>query len=282
MGAADGAGVEQVDERIATWRQGDCVVENDWFLYRTNIENPLTDDGKAAAVEGAENAETSVYGFAALTQTCDLVRSCADRPFVEVSPLVEVNDQVLHEIERGRRPSYGYIPGVADRRLVADLTRVMTVEKGVVAVWERIEGCRTDEDARRFSLALARKRARTAFPDDFTEFASPLRDRMLEKHDKQSDEGRALRALREIRVRAAPSWDADAVELTFWFIRNDDEPAFEPEDWEHCQTALPEPQSTFGRFVRVDGVVLTLDDLTGRDYVESDPLDLDHLSTRPP
>ncbi len=282
MGAADGAGVELVDERIATWRQGDCVVENDWFLYRTNVENPLTDDGKAAAVEGAENAETSVHGFAALTQTCDLVRSCADRPFVEVSPLVEVDDQVLHEIDRGRRPSYGFIPGVADRRLVADLDRVMTVEKAVVAGWERIEGCRTDEDARRFSLALARKRARTAFPDDFTEFASPLRDRMLEKHDKQSDEGRALRALREIRVRAAPSWDADAVELTFWFIRNDDEPAFEAEDWEHCLTALPEPQPTFGRFVRVDGVVITLDDLTGRDYVESDPLDLDHLSTRPP
>ena len=282
MGAADGAGVELVDERIATWRQGDCVVENDWFLYRTNVENPLTDDGKAAAVEGAENAETSVHGFAALTQTCDLVRSCADRPFVEVSPLVEVDDQVLHEIDRGRRPSYGFIPGVADRRLVADLDRVMTVEKAVVAGWERIEGCRTDEDARRFSLALARKRARTAFPDDFTEFASPLRDRMLEKHDKQSDEGRALRALREIRVRAAPSWDADAVELTFWFIRNDDEPAFEAEDWEHCLTALPEPQPTFGRFVRVDGVVMTLDDLTGRDYVESDPLDLDHLSTRPP
>ena len=246
------------------------------------MKTPLTDDGRAAVVEGFEYAETFTRGFAVLTQTCDLVRSCVDRPFVEVSPLVEVNDQVLHEIDRGRRPSYGFIPGVADRRLVADLDRVMTVEKGVVAVWERIEGCRTDEDARRFSLALARKRARTAFPNDFVEFAKPLTARMVEKHDKQSDEGRVLRSLREIRVRAAPSWDADAVELTFWFIRNDAEPAFEPEGWELCQTALPQPQSTFGRFVRVAGLVLTLDDLTGRDYVESDPLDLDHLSTRSP
>lgn len=282
MGAPDAVGVEQVDERIATWRQGDCVVGDDWFLFRTNMENPLTDDGKAAVVEGVDSAETPVCGFAVLTQTCDLVRSCVDRPVVEVSPLVEVNDQVLHEIDRGRRPSYGFIPGVAARRLVADLDRVMTVEKAVVAVWERIEGCRTDDETRRFSLALARKRARTAFPNDFVKFAKPLTDRMLEKHDKQSDEGRALRALREIRVRAAPSWDADAVELTFWFIRNDDEPAFEPQDWEPCLTALPQPQPTFARFVRVDGVVLTLDDLTGRDYVESDPLDLDHLSTRPP
>jgi len=282
VGAAEDVRVRQADEQIAIWRQGDCVVGDDWFLFRTNPENPLTADGKAAVGEGVENAEMSVRGFAVLTQTCDLVRSCIDRPFVEISPLVEVSGQVLHEVDRGRRPRYGFIPGLADRRLVADLDRVMTVEKAVVAVWERIKGCRTDDEMRRFSLALARKRARTAFPNDFVEFAKPLTDRMLKKHNKQSKEGRALRALREIRVRAAPSWDADAVELTFWFIRNDDEPAFEPQDWELYLTALPQTDSTFARFVRVDGVVLTLDDLTGRDYVESDALDLDHLSTRPP
>ena len=280
VGAVDDTGVEQVDERIASWRQGDCVVADDWFLFRVNVDNPLTADGEAAVVEGAENAETSVRGFAVLTQTCDLFRSCADRPFAEVSPLVEVDDRVLREIERGRRPNYGFIPGVADQRLVADLDRVMTVEKAVVAAWERIEGCRTEDEARRLSLALARKRARTAFPDDFVEFARPLMDRMSERHDRQSDEGRVLRSLREIRVRAAPSWDADAVELMFWFVRNDDESAFEAEDWKHCRTALPQAQSTSGRFVRVDGVILSLDDLTARDYVESDPLDLDHLSTR--
>lgn len=95
------------------------------------------------------------------TQTCDLVRRCAGRPLVEVSPLVEVDDRVVREIERGRRPNYGFIPGVAPRRLVVDLDRVMTVEKAVVAAWARVEGSRTDDDARRFSLALARKRART-------------------------------------------------------------------------------------------------------------------------
>ena len=263
VGAIDRTDREQVDRRVASWRQGDCVVADDWFLFRTNLEN----------------AEMPVCGFAVLTQTCDLVRSCIDRPFAEVSPLVEVDDRVLRETERGRRPNYGFIPGVAEHRLVADLDRVMTVEKTVVADWGRVEGCRTDDDARRFSLALARKRARTAFPDDFVELARPLMDRMSERHDKQSDEGRALRSLREIRVRAAPSWDADAVELVFWFVRNDSEAAFETEDWEHCLRALPQ-QSSSGRFVRVDGVVLGLDDLTARDYVESDPLDLDHLSTR--
>ena len=203
MEAIDDAGREQVDRKLSAWRQGDCVIGGHWFLFRTDAERPLTGDAAAAATGGSDNAEGAVRGFSILTQTCDLVRSCRDRPFVEVSPLVGVDHRMLHEIELGRRPNYGFIPGVARHSLVADLDRVMTVEKTVVAVWERIEGCGTDGEARRLSLALARKRARTAFPDDFVAFARPLVDRMLRKHDRQSEEGRALRSLREIRVSGA-------------------------------------------------------------------------------
>ena len=282
MEAIDDAVREQVDQQLSAWRQGDCVIGEHWFLFRTNAERPLTGDAAVAATEGSDNAEGAVRGFAVLTQTCDLVRPCCDRPFVEVSSLVEVDDRILHEIRRGRRPNYGFIPGVARHCLVADLDRVMTVEKTVVAGWERIEGCGTDDDARRLSLALARKRARTAFPDDFVAFARPLVDRILRKHDRQSDEGRALRSLREIRVRATPSWDAEAVALMFWFIRDEEDPGMETTGWEYYLSDLPKEQPGSGRFVRVDGVVLTLRDMTARDYVDSDPLDLDHLSTRAP
>ncbi len=89
-----------------------------------------------------------------------------------------------------------------------------------------------------------------------------------------------MRALREIRVRAAPSWDADEVELMFWFIRNEDERSFENQGWDDYLHAWLERLPESGRVVKVDGVVHTLDDLTAREYVESDPLDLDHLSTR--
>ena len=90
--AIDDAGREQVDEQLSAWRQGDCVIGEHWFLFRTNSECPLTGNAVAAVTEGAENAETAVRGFAVLTQTCDLVRHCVDRPFVEVSPFVEVGD----------------------------------------------------------------------------------------------------------------------------------------------------------------------------------------------
>lgn len=91
-----------------------------------------------------------------------------------------------------------------EQRLVADLDRVMTVEKSVVFSWQRTVGCPLDEDARNFARALARKRARFAFPNDFNRLVDPLSQRLKEKHDRRSPEGGALRALREIRVVVTP------------------------------------------------------------------------------
>lgn len=268
----------RIDEILRHWRQGDCVLGRQWFLFRLDVEAPLTVEAAEAAQEGADAAEMEILGLAVVTQTCDIVRECTKRPFVEVCPLVEVDSRRMKEIERSRSPRYAFIPGVAGRNLVADLERVMTVEKAVVARWERTAGCRNDQERRRLSLALVRKRSRTAFPDDFVDMVRPLTDRLASKHGKKSEEGRALRALREIRVRAAPSWQAEDVEILFLFIRAEDEPDFEAADWhEHLDAwlKLVQPQ---GRFVSVDGLVQTLDDLTARDYVESDALDLDHLS----
>jgi hypothetical protein len=250
-------------------------------LSRIDPERPLTNEAEEAAAAQVDAAEAEVRGLMVATQTCDLIRRCEERPFVEVCPLVEVDGRFLEEIRRARRPNFAYVPGVAEHDLVADLDRVMSVEKAVVARWERIEGCNNEGDVRRLALALSRKRRRFAFPDDFVALAGPLQNRLVEKHDKRSDEGRALRALSEIRVRAAPSWDSGQVELTFWFIRTGEDPTFESEGWnEYCEAWLNR-LTPKGRFIAIDGVVLTLDDLSARDYVESDPLDLDNLSTRP-
>lgn len=267
-------------DRIQAWRQGDCVVGAQWFVFRTDIEHPLTPDGELAAQGGFDNAESEVRGLMVLTQTCDVVRTPSDRPYIEVCPLVEVNDSLIKEIQRGRRPNYAFVPALAEKGLVADLERVMTVEKSVLVRWERVEGCSTDTDARRLALALARKRARTAFPDGFVAFARPLVERMSSKHDKGSDEGSALRALRELRVRAAPSWNAEEVELTFWFIRHDGEATFEGQRWDVLLEAWEKLIPATGRFKEVQALIQTLEDLTAREYVESDPLDLDHLSNR--
>jgi hypothetical protein len=269
--------IQEVDTILKEWCQGDCVLGDHWFVQRCNPERPLTEASSDAAKEGTDLVEDEVRGFVVVTQTCDIVRSCDSRPFIEVVPLVEVDEQCLYEVRRSRRPQYAYIPGVAELNLVADLDRVMTVEKAVVAEWERKSGGRNDEDIRALGQALARKRVRFAFPDDFTELAKKLQKRMQDKHDRASVEGEALRALREIRVRAAPSWGAPKIQLMFWFIR--DEAQVQELGWDRLLKQWLQLIPASGRFQSVEGLVVSLEDMTAKDYVESDPLDLDRLSS---
>lgn len=269
-----------VDAALAEWRQGDCVLGEHWFVARHDVTHPLSSAAKAAAAEGAELGETQVPGLVVVSQTCDIVRSCDERPYVEVCPLVEVDDAVLGEVARARRPALAYVPAFHAQRLVADLDRIMTLEKPVVAKWTRIAGHTSDAEARAFAHALSRKRVRFAFPDDFTLFARKLQARLSDKHDKNTDEGWGLRALREIRVQASPQWDADSVELFFWFVRNDDQADFEGKSWATLLAAWLELVPQSGRFSSVEGQVASLEEMTGADYVGSDPLDLDSLSLK--
>ncbi len=223
---------EDIDAALASWRQGDCVLGEHWFLGRADPARPLTNQSRESCDPETGNYEGEVPGFAVLTQTCDLVRRCDQRPFVEVAPLTQLDEEAWRSAVRGRQPRFAIVPALGEQRLAADLDRVMTVEKAVVATWKRVEGWSTDDESRSFALALARKRARTAFPDDFVDVVRSLQSRILEKHDKQSDEGRALRSLREIRVRAAPCWDAATVEIDFLFIRDEGATDFEGKAWD--------------------------------------------------
>jgi hypothetical protein len=274
----------RVDEALRVWCQGDCILGKSWFVHRFAPALPLTKEAaKIAADAGAADidlAESEVTGLMIASQSCDIVRSSADRPFVEVCPLVQLDEAVLKEVERGRRPQFAFVPGIATRGLAADLDRVMTVEKAIIAGWERTPGCDDDKAKRRLASALARKRVRFAFPDDFAAFAKKLQSRLADKHDKNSNEGRGLRDLREIRVRAAPSWYDQRVNVFFWFILNDDAADCEGMSWTALLNDWLKLVPASGRFRSVDGLVVALEDLTARDYVESDPLDLDHLSTR--
>lgn len=272
MTTADDQAHQLIDAALAGWRQGDCVLGADhWFVHRGTAQ--IASDGSG---QSSDLVETGVAGFVLLTQSCDVVRSYKDRRYLSVAPLVEVAEGALLEIQKGYRPQYAAVPGVADKRLVADLDWVMTIDKQAVAGWIRVQGCRSDEERRAFSRAVGRKHTRFAFPDDFNEFAKRLQTRIREKHGRQSPEGVALRGLYEIRVRAAPSWDAAEVELMFWFIAD-------PSNVAEVRRSgvLPSWMKLIGpagRFRTVDGLIATYDDLTARDYLESDALDLDHLS----
>jgi len=275
----DSSDVVRIDNVMREWRQGDIAPYVDWFVHAGDPSVALSEAAAEGTEVGIQALTSSVRGLAVLTQTCDIVRSCLGRPYIECAPLVEVDETYLHEVERGRRPSHAALPALMSERLVVDLDRVMTVEKSIVADWTRRPGWTQDTDARRFAQSLVRKRARFAFPNDFTAFAKRLSSRLSRQHGKGSDEGRGLKALREIRVQARPSWDAPSVTVLFWFVRDEQQTVFEGRDWSDLLEGWLDLVPSTGRFKVVDGLVVTLKGLNGADYVSSDRLDLDHLSS---
>ena len=277
-----------IDEALCTWRQGDISLDPGLeFLHFADLSRPHSPASRQAAAsleekgEAIEPGSTPVLdearGMVILSQTCDVIRGCRDRPFVEVAPVIEMSGREVEEIRRLKRPAFAYVPAMAEDRLVADLDRTMTVEKALVAGWTRTPGWETDQEQRSFAATIARKRSRFAFPDDFVAAAQDFQHRLVDKHDKRTPEGAHLRTLREIRVSATPSWDADPVHLAWWFIKDDDPEGVDA----HWPKFLDQWLALFdwsGRF-RLDTLIACrLEDMTARDYVESDLLDLDRLS----
>ena len=275
--AVESKQIDLINNELQTWCQGDFVLGEQWFVHRFNPQFPLTPDSTKQDGEENDLVESEVKGLVVVTQTCDIVRSCCERPFLEVVPLVEIEAEKISEIKKGRRPQYAYIEGFAKLNLVADLDRVMTVEKALILQWNRQQGCVTDQEKRLLRQAIARKRIRFAFPDDFVQFVSKLQKRMQDKHTKQSYEGEALRALREIRVSARPSWNDENPELMFYFIREEEQEDYNDIGWDKWLYEWLNLLPKSGRF-QSDGLVVSLEDMTAKDYVDSDPLDLDHLS----
>lgn len=278
--APDSDEAKRIDTALQQWRQGDYTIEENWFVHVGNSDAPLSIVADEAQGDGIQALTSEVLGLIVISQTCDIVRNCVSRPYLEVAPLVSVSKDEMLNVKRRRRPAYATLPSLETNLLVVDLDRVMTVEKAIVATWRRTPGYAHDADGRAFAQALARKRVRFAFPDDFTPLVKKLVGRLEEKHGKNTDEGRGLQALLEIRVCASPSWDARSVEVFFWFIRDEQEITFDGKDWAELLKAWLQLVTADGRFTKVDGQVVTLADMTAEDFVYSDPLDLDHLSSR--
>lgn len=282
---AESADTQRIDAALLDWRQGDVILGSALhFIHQADLVHPVSDEAAANATAqavgpaGQENIailESTFPGFIVVTQTCDVVRGCRERPYVELAPLVEADAAFVAEVKSLRRPSFAYVPTVADRNLVADLDRTMTIEKGLLAGLPRAQGVTTDAEIRAFASALARKRARFAFPDSFTDLMKPLSGLLKKRYGKNNAEGHHVDALQEIRVAARPSWDGNGIALVFWFIKGTEPANPDWSKWVAEWLALVKPTATY---TAIEGLTVRLDDMTARDYVESEHLDLDQLS----
>jgi hypothetical protein len=284
-----------IDARLNDWNQGDVVLGTAIpFVYVADYGKPITEGARQAAVADRAEGDSDlgmvaidVPGVVVVSQSCDLVRSCADQPFVKLAALQQIDPDFLDDVKRGRRPRYAYIPAVAGRLLVANLDAVSTVEKSVIAAvdpQDRIRGCRTDAEVRELAFALSRNVERFAFPDDFTTAMRSIQARILQKHgtvtrDKKgnpTNEGALLTALREIRVACLPSWSATDPTLTFYLIFNSQ--AEIPADGDEIAEALFKRFKPTGTFKDFTFRLVALSELSAEAYVSSEPLDLEHLS----
>lgn len=265
----------EINVALATWRQGDLALDEKWFIHVADGSDPLTEAAQQAE-PGLQAITVDCEGLVVVSQTCDIVRNCRERHYIEVAPLLRVTEEEAKLVAKGSAPRYAPIAASPD--LVADLDRTMTVEKSIVASWTRTPGWTTDAQSRWFAQSLARKRERFAFPDDFVTAVSKLRSRIIKKHGKDSDEGRALEALIEIRVTASPAWDSSNCDVFFSFIRPEATPDLSDETWESLSDSWIKLCKPAGAFKAFDGSVRPLSYMTANEYVESDRLDLDHLS----
>lgn len=282
--------VRETDECLHAWRQGDVALDLGQFTFLADAKRPLTRATAAAgAVAEASSGlapvlEPHPYGFVVLTQTCDIQRSGGVRPFIEMAPLVQVTDEgVFREAVRGTRPQLAPVPW-AHERAFADLTRVVTLEKAALLHVKNTRRWSDPQEVRKFAQAVARRYGRFAFPDDLSTALTKLTTRLKAKTIRNTDEGAALDELEEIRVTAVPSWEAAEIEVFLHFLlpARDDKSALDEDEWANVIEGWLERCEPCGVIKTVDGARQFMDELTAREYLDSDKLDLDHLTTAGP
>jgi len=276
-----------INAAMENWRQGDFFLSEDlFFIHLADLTRPLTPEADEVASERSaagdtlevEGVASAVTGYVVITQTCDIVRDCKARSYVELSPLVEVKPSTVNETRLLRRPAFAFVPGASDKNLVADLDRIVTAEKSFLSDFYRTAGCKDDSERRAFADALARHRTRPAFPDDFNDCMGPVRDHLKKIHRGTDAEGLLIQSVGEIRICASPNWDAEQISIVVWFILSPESasPSTDISPYINKWLAL------FGASKRYDlqAVVCRLEDMKASDYVGSDRLDLDQLSVR--
>jgi hypothetical protein len=256
------------------------VVDLGAIAWLATPATPLTSQSAEAGGDDLTCVVAESSRLAIVSQTCDVVRDCATRPFLLLAPIVFLEGPAAGEARRGSRPRFAQLPGIGENAFV-DLDQIVTIEKSVILDAEPTRGLPSESSRRRFGLSVARAFSRFAFPDDLAIALRGLVARARDKHSRDSPEGQALRGLEEIRVTGSPSWDAAGVNVFVIFApatRADAEAIMPEEEWDDIVDRWLRRTEPFGAIKSVDGAMIPLDELTAREYLDSDVLDLDYLT----
>lgn len=264
----------EAESCLAEWQQGDFTSDCCEFLFLEETE----EEGEPYDFI----LDSGIEGCVVISQTCDVVRDMSKVPNVSVCPLVKIDPSRVADIEKGMAPRYGFVAN-APEGVVADFSRVMSVSKKLLVQWTQVRGCTNDDELLEFATSLERFFGRFAFPDAFSASLRSLRSLVYGKYEKNSDLGRALRSIRELRVLPHENWtDETSVPVTFVLVleqENDRELKDRDIIREELLARLKKIKWVEPFSLHEDQIYLTtLSDMSAAEYLASYPLDLNALS----
>jgi hypothetical protein len=284
-----GVDFDEINRILDDWRQGDVVLGAGFpFLHLADVRLPLTP--QALELAGIRANDSSPYmavpidvvGFVVLSQTCDIILPCQNRPMIQVATLEQVDAKQMPMIKTGQNLRRLFIPALETKYIAANPDFVMTVEKSVLAKLDknlRIRGVTNEHELLMFAQRITRRFERFAFPSEFVAAMQPIRTWLDKKVGKNSAEGRLYNSVQEIRAECFPSWNSLAPDVTLMFIFEDRRHI--TEEAERLIDGLIRKFKPTDHFdERPDFQLLTHEDVTARRYLETVPLELDYLSTR--
>lgn len=193
---------------VSSLIQGEVLAVPDACIVVADAGSPLDERSalqkkESGLVDGLFVVPHEVDEVVVLSQTCDLQFTTATDYLCLLAPVVVVEPVLAREALRGHRPGLAALPWPGDDR-VADLARITTVERSVIAGQSSVGKPQSAQERLDFAESVRRYLTRAALPDEIVTVLKPFLRRIQERNDKNSDEGRCLNLVLELRLSADP------------------------------------------------------------------------------
>jgi hypothetical protein len=207
--------------RVKSFIQGEVFDLPDTCVVLADASWPLDELSRQVALqEGGEGlvvVPEPVDRVALLTQTCDLQETSPDARLCQVAPIVDTGETFAHQAARGRLPGWVALPWHSPTS-IADLSRITTLERSVLVDAATVGRPRNPGERLHFAESVSRHFTRAALPDPVCIVLRPFLQRLKDKHDKASSEGRCIALVANLRVEASPDFDDAAPSLTLLVV----------------------------------------------------------------
>lgn len=212
---------------VSSLIQGEVLGARDACVVLAEASCPLSLEAAEVADSSGTDSGLIVVPHAVddvvlLTQTCDLQFTTSREHRCLVAPVVPESEKIAYEALRGRRPGLAGLPWISST-VVADLSRITTVERSVLVDAISRGRPRNARERLHFAEAISRYLTRPALPDPVNKVLLPFVRRIAEKYDRQSPEGRCAHKVSELRVEATPDIDSPEPALNVLMILEEDE-----------------------------------------------------------